>query len=92
MNYYILFYTTVENYIEQRVQFREEHLALAKQEFELGNLVLAGAFDDPADGAALIFKGETKKAAEKFAINDPYVKNGLIKEWKVREWKVVIGE
>ena len=92
MNYYILFYTTVENYIEQRVQFREEHLALAKQEFELGNLVLAGAFDESADGAALIFKGETIKAAEEFAKNDPYVKNGLIKEWKVRELKVVIGE
>lgn len=89
--YYILFYKTVENYIERRAPFREEHLALARQAFENGELVLGGALSDPADGAVLAFKGDSRTVAENFAQNDPYVKNGLIPEWTVREWNVVIG-
>lgn len=89
--YYILFYKTVENYIEKRAPFREEHLALARKALENGELILGGALSDPADGAVLVFKGENRTVAESFAQNDPYVKNGLIPEWNVREWNVVIG-
>jgi hypothetical protein len=89
--YYILFYKTVENYVERRASFREEHLALAQKAHQNGELVLGGALTGPADGAVLIFKGESPAVAENFAQNDPYVKNGLIPEWSVREWNVVIG-
>jgi len=27
-----------------------------------------------------------------FAKADPYVKNGLVKSWRVRKWATVIGE
>lgn len=89
--YHILFYKTVEGYIEKRAPFREEHLALANQAFEKGELIIGGALADPADGAVLVFKGESPDAAKQFALNDPYVKNGLIAEWSVRKWTVVIG-
>lgn len=89
--YYILFYRTVGDYIEKRSQYREEHLALAQSAHENGDLVLAGALDQPADGAILIFKGISSTIAEEFAKNDPYVKNGLITEWSVRPWTVVVG-
>lgn len=89
--YYILFYKTIENYIEKRAAYRNEHLALAKKAQEDGSLVMAGALAEPADGAVLIFKGDTPQVAGNFAINDPYVRNGLIKEWQVRPWTVVIG-
>jgi len=89
--YYILFYKTVENYLERRVSFREKHLAYAKASHQRGELFIAGALADPADGAVLVFKGENSSAAEEFAKNDPYVLNGLITEWKVRPWTVVIG-
>ena len=49
------------------------------------------ALAEPADSAVLVFKGEKPRVAEEFARNDPYVKNGLILEWKVRPWTVVIG-
>jgi uncharacterized protein YciI len=39
----------------------------------------------------LIFQGESPAAAETFARQDPYVKNGLITTWKVRNWTVVVG-
>lgn len=89
--YYILFYSTVENYIERRAPFREEHLNLAKKANENGTLLIAGALAEPADGAVFVFKSDTPSVAEEFAKNDPYVKNGLITEWKVRPWTVVIG-
>ena len=89
--YYILFYQTIENYIEKRTPFRQAHLAYVESSYERGELVMAGALDDPADSAVLVFKGDSPKAAAAFPENDPYVLNGLIKEWSVRPWKVVIG-
>ncbi len=89
--YYILFYKTVENYLEKRAPFRQVHLDHAKAAYERGDLVMAGALDEPADSAVLVFKGEESNVAEEFAKNDPYVKNGLITEWQVRPWTVVIG-
>jgi uncharacterized protein YciI len=89
--YYILFYKTVDNYIEKRAPFREEHLKLATAAHKSGALQMAGALANPADSAVLLFKGDSSAVAEDFAKNDPYVKNGLITEWKVRQWTVVIG-
>ena len=89
--YYILFYKTVDNYVERRKPFREEHLKYANAAYERGELVMAGALAEPVDSAVLVFKGETPSIAQEFAKNDPYVKNGLITEWKVRPWTVVIG-
>ena len=88
--YFILFYKTVDNYVERRAPFREIHLAHAQAAYDRGELFMGGALSDPADEAVLIFKGERKEIAEDFAKNDPYVLNGLITEWKVREWKVVV--
>ena len=89
--YYILLYTTIDNYVERRKPFREEHLSLAQQAYQNGSLIMGGALDDPADSAMLVFKGDSPQVALNFAKNDPYVKNGLIKEWQVRPWIVVIG-
>lgn len=88
--YYILFYKTVPEYLEKRGNYRNEHLALAEKAKAEGQLVMAGALADPADGAVLVFKGDSVKVAEDFAKNDPYVQNGLIAEWSVRPWTVVI--
>lgn len=89
--YYLLFYKTVENYIEKRAPFRDEHLNLVKHYHEKGSLIMAGALADPTDGAVLVFKGDSPASAEEFVNYDPYIKNGLITEWKVRPWNVVIG-
>jgi hypothetical protein len=89
--YYILFYKTIDDYIEKRTPYRDEHLALAKEAHDRGEIVLAGALTDPADSAVLIFKSDSPDVVVKFAENDPYVKNGLISEWEVRPWTVVVG-
>ncbi len=91
MNYYVLNYQLSENYLQERGQYRAEHLGMAKEAAEKGELVLGGAMDDPADQAILIFRGADENIARQFAENDPYVKNGLIKKWEVRKWNAVVG-
>jgi uncharacterized protein YciI len=90
--HYLLFYDVVENYAERRAPFRAAHLACAQKAVAAGDLVLAGAFANPVDGTALLFKGSSASAAEAFAKNDPYVTNGLVTKWRVREWTTVVGE
>lgn len=92
MNYYALIYETVDDYVARRAEFRELHLRIAREARERGDLVLAGAFDDPVDRALLVFRVNDKSKVEDFARKDPYVVNGLVKKWEVRSWKVVIGQ
>ena len=89
--YFALFYDVVPNYVERRQPYRAAHLAYAERAHQSGQLVMAGAFANPADGGLFVFRAEDKSAAEKFAENDPYVLNGLVTAWRVRDWTVVIG-
>jgi uncharacterized protein len=90
--HHILFYDVVDDYVEKRTQFRELHLKHARAAYDRGELVLAGALADPVDGAVLVFRGNSPDVAEHFAKSDPYVTNGLIKQWRVRKWTTVIGD
>jgi hypothetical protein len=74
------------------VPLRPAHLAHARASVSRGELVLGGALANPADGAVLLFRGESPAAAEQFARTDPYVTAGLVKSWRVREWTTVVGE
>jgi uncharacterized protein YciI len=87
----LLLYDVVEDYVERRAQFREAHLGLAREALERGELVMAGALWEPVDGAALLFRGDDRSVAERFAEADPYVRNGLVTHWRVRRWDVVVG-
>jgi uncharacterized protein len=53
--------------------------------------VLGGAFGNPVDGAALVFRAADASVGERFAAHDPYVQSGLVTSWRVRPWTVVIG-
>ena len=91
MSYWVLLYDVVPDYLERRGEFRSEHLGLATAAHERGELVMAGALAEPADGAILVFKGDDASVAESFAAADPYVRNGLVASWRVRPWTVVVG-
>ena len=69
----------------------EEHLAGARAMHERGALVMVGAYADPTDGALFVFKTEDRAVIEAFVASDPYVKAGLVSEWKIRPWTVVLG-
>jgi uncharacterized protein len=91
MEYYALIYYLVEDYLSRRIVFREKHLHLAKEANSRGELVLAGAFSNPADRALLVFRVKNKSVIEEFIRKDPYVENGLVTRWEIRAWSVVIG-
>ena len=90
MNYYALFYYVVDDFVSRRSPYRSEHLRFAREANVRGELLLAGAMDDPTDSARL-FRTAEKRVVEDFARCDPYVINGLVGRWEVRQWTVVIG-
>lgn len=90
MSYYAVFYHYVPDYMTRRAQFREEHLKLARAAHDRGELILGGAFSDPADAALLVFRAADKSVVENFVRADPYVINGVVTKWEIRPWTVVI--
>ena len=91
MPYFALTYDVVEDFTNKRTPFRPAHLKEIRESHGRGELVMAGALGDPS-GALLVFRAQDKSTAENFAKNDPYVKEGLVKSWKVRPWTVVVGQ
>ena len=91
MKHFVLTYTLAPDYLDRRPEFRDTHLGLAWAASARGELVLGGALEGAGE-AMLLFAGEDAGAAEAFARSDPYVANGLVREWSVREWLTVVGE
>ena len=89
--YYVLLYDYVKDVAERRTPFRQTHLGMLGKLKDEGKVLMAGAWSDPLDGAAFVFKGPDKSVVEDFVRVDPYVANGLVTQWRVREWNVVVG-
>jgi len=86
-----LLYDLADDYLDRRASLRGEHLDLARAAFDRGELLLAGAMSDPYDQALLVWGIDDVSVVESFARSDPYVVNGLVKQWRVRTWNVVVG-
>lgn len=89
--YLALTYSVTHDYLERRGEFRDGHLALARAAYDRGELVLAGAYTDPADAALLVWCCDDRATVESFVEQDPYVRSGLVTEWRIRDWNVVVG-
>jgi uncharacterized protein len=89
--HYLLFYEFVSDYVDRRAEFRARHLKLAWEAQARGELILAGAYAKPVDGAALLFQCESREIPERFVAADPYVQSGLVTSWRIREWTTVVG-
>jgi uncharacterized protein YciI len=90
--HYLLFYDFAPDYRERRAAFRAEHLTLAWQAHERGELILGGALGDPADQGVVLFRVESPAIIEKFVAADPYVRNGLVLRHRVQPWTTVVGK
>jgi uncharacterized protein YciI len=89
--HYLLFYEFVPDYVSRRTPFRSAHLLAAWKAQERGELILAGAYANPVDGAAFLFRCDSKTVPERFVASDPYMVAGLVTRWYVREWTTVVG-
>jgi uncharacterized protein YciI len=90
--HFLLIYELAPDYLERRGQYRDEHLRLAWDAQARGELLLAGALAEPADGAVLVFQCSSPEPVERFATADPYVTQGLVTSYRVRQWNTVVGE
>lgn len=89
--FFMLTYKYVPDVLTKRVPLRAEHLQLAQKYSSEGKILIGGAFADPVDSAAVIFKTDSRDDIEKFVQADPYVQKGIVTEWSIREWTVVVG-
>jgi uncharacterized protein YciI len=87
--HHVLFYEYVKDVLERRGPFRDAHLARINSERDAGRIVMAGALGDPPTGAAIVFADVSADAIEEFARDDPYVKAGLVKDWRIEPWNLV---
>ncbi len=69
--HFLLLYDFVPDYLQRRATFRADHLRLAWEAQQRGELVLGGALADPVDGAVLLFHAENDQTARAFAQSDP---------------------
>ncbi len=90
MKYFILLYHVVDDFASRRLPFREDHLQLAREASQRGELRLGGALGEPPHRALLVFYTSDQSVVEEFAIRDPYVINGLVTRWEIEPWAVVI--
>lgn len=89
--HYLLIYEVGQDFVARRGQFRDEHLTLAWEAVERGELVVGGALADPVDSAMLLFETSDPLTVEAFARADPYVLHGLVDRWSIRTWRTVVG-
>jgi len=89
--HFALIYTLVDDYLERRAPLRDEHLGLARAAADRGELMLGGAFAEPADHALLVWSADSDDVIRAFVDADPYVAKGLVRSWEIRPWNVVVG-
>jgi uncharacterized protein YciI len=90
--HYLMIYDLAADYLERRGEYRDEHLRMAWESHERGEMVLAGAMSESFDMAVLLFQGDSPAAAQRFAQADPYVIHGLVTGYKIKLWNTVVGD
>ena len=87
----ILLYSVTPEYVVRRAEYRAEHLRLAWEYADRGELLLGGALEDPVDTTVLIFRCASREIVEGFVQRDPYAAHGLVASWRIRPFKTVVG-
>ena len=87
---YVLLYQSAPDVMETAPVHYPAHSARLDEFHARGDLLLVGAFGDPAaQGSMAIFK--SREAAEEFVADDPFVRNGVVASHEIREWHEAYG-
>jgi uncharacterized protein YciI len=87
---YVLFYESADDVLSKAPAHFPAHSERLAQFHAAGTLLMVGTFGDPQkEGSMSIFT--TPEAAEEFARGDPFVLNGVVRDWHIREWNEVLG-
>jgi hypothetical protein len=86
---YVLFYESADNVAAKAPAHYPAHKDRYEDFHARGDLLMLGTFAEPQrDGSMAIFR--TRQAAEEFARGDPFVVNGVVRNWQVRGWNEVL--
>lgn len=82
---YVLFYESADDLAAKAPAHVPAHRAWWDGFRAAGTLLMIGTFGDPqAEGSMAVFA--TREAAEEFARGDPFVLNGVVRNWSIRAW------
>jgi uncharacterized protein YciI len=82
---YVLLYESADDVLAKAPAHFEAHVARGHEFHNRGSLLLYGPFGDPQrEGSMAVFT--SREAAEDFAKSDPFVLNGVVRDWRIREW------
>jgi uncharacterized protein YciI len=86
---YVLFYESADDVASNAPAHFPAHRARVDEFHARGDLLLVGTFADPQkDGSMSVFA--SREAAEEFAREDPFVLNGVVRDWRVLDWNEVL--
>jgi uncharacterized protein len=86
---YVLFYDSADDVASKAPQHFPAHTARLDEFHARGDLLQVGTFADPQkDGSMAVFR--TREAAEEFVKDDPFVLNGVVRDWRLLEWNEVL--
>ncbi|HEX2127053.1 MAG TPA: YciI family protein [Thermoleophilaceae bacterium] len=87
---YVLFYESADDVLSKAPTHFPAHRARLDDFHARGDLLMVGTFGDPQEeGSMAIFT--TREAAEEFVREDPFVLNGVVRDWHIREWDEVLA-
>ena len=82
----VLFYESAEDVATKAPPHFAAHCARWKEFADRGELLMVGPFANAQeDGSMAIFT--TRESAEEFVRGDPFVLNGVVRNWTIREWR-----
>jgi uncharacterized protein YciI len=87
---YVVLYHSADDVAAKAPAHFPAHLARIHEFRDRGEILSVGTFADAQrHGAMAIFP--TREAAEEFVAGDPFVLNGVVRDYEIREWNDVLG-
>jgi uncharacterized protein len=81
----VVFYESAPDVAVKAQAHAAEHRARWAEFGRRGELLMIGPFANPQEeGSMAVFT--TREAAEEFVRGDPFVLNGVIRNWYIRDW------
>ena len=87
---YVLFYESADDVAAKAPAHFPAHHARLDDFHGRGTLLMVGTFADAQqDGSMAVFT--TREAAEEFVGDDPFVRNGVVRGWRILEWNEILA-
>ncbi len=84
----VLLYRSAPDVMEKAPMHFPAHKQRLDAFQQRGDLIAVGTWADPREGSMAVFR--TRAAAEEFARDDPFVKNGVVSSYEIKDWNEVL--